>query len=246
MMLKNKLWIAIGPLVILLSISGCAQTYLNLTTRNARELKVFEKKDTTVVFVAMTHIAKPTYFEQVRLQIDSLRNEGFIFVKEGVYYEKDTEPQQRDTLQLKMRQLLGFSVGDYSDKENKTLPNFLKNGKYIMQRDSIIGLKDTDLHIDMSYNDMIKAHEKKFGPILLTSCDFETSIFEKYKCRDGNAYRKSFYVVDRLRTDRLFEDVMKLNDTKIAIVYGAGHFKWFYPEMIKVGYNYKNKKLRFG
>jgi predicted MPP superfamily phosphohydrolase len=126
-------------LVALMLVSSCAKTYLNFTTRNARELKVFEKEKQTIVFIAMTHIAKPYYFEQVKAQIDLLRNEGFIFVKEGVYYEKDTEPQQRDTLQLKMRQLLGFSIGDYSNKENKTLPNFLKNGKYVMQRDSIIG-----------------------------------------------------------------------------------------------------------
>lgn len=246
MKLRNKLWIAIGPLIILLIITGCAQTYLNLTTKNARELKVFEKENTTVVFVAMTHIAKPPYFQQVRAQIDSLRNEGFTFYYEGVTYAAKTSEKQKDTLQRKFRQLMGLTIGDYTNPDNESLPKFFRNGKYVMQTNALIGLQDKDILTDMTYNEMIEAHEAKYGKILLTNCDLETPIFDKYKCKDGNAYKKSFYAVDRVRSDYLHEQVLASKHKKIAVVYGAGHFKWFYPEMIKSGYVYKNKKLKFG
>jgi hypothetical protein len=52
-------------------------------------------------------------------------------------------------------------------------------------------------------------------------------------------------VVDKVRTEFLLEAVLQSQAKKIAVVYGAGHFKWFYPDMIKEGYEYKNKKLSF-
>jgi hypothetical protein len=46
----------------------------------------------------------------------------------------------------------------------------------------------TDGRIDMIYNQMIEAQEGKYGEILLTACDFQTGLFEKHTCKDGNAY----------------------------------------------------------
>jgi hypothetical protein len=52
-------------LIVLLN-NSCAKTILNLKTKNARELKVFEKDERKVVYIGMTHIAKPRYYEQVK------------------------------------------------------------------------------------------------------------------------------------------------------------------------------------
>jgi len=232
--------------VLILSINSCNKLILASKASHARELKVFQKDEKKIVFVGMTHISKPQFFNEVKYQIDSLRQEGFVFFKEGVRHENNMLPQTRDTLTRKFRQLMGFTIGDYTNKNNKSLPKHYRNKKYIMQRDSIIGLTDDDFHVDMTYNDMIKTHEEKYGTIKLTTCDFETPIFEKYKCRDGNAYKKNFYVVDIARTDFLVEEVLASKHQKIAIVYGAGHLKWIYPKMLDSGYVYKNKRIKFG
>jgi hypothetical protein len=141
---------------------------------------------------------------------------------------------------------MGLTVGKYSDKNNKSLPALYRNDKYITQTDSLIGLMPTDARIDMIYNQIIEAQEDKYGEILLTACDFQTGLFEKYTCKDGGGYKKNFYAVDIARTDLLFEEVMKLDYPKIVIVYGAVHFKWLYADMLDAGFVYKNKKLKFG
>jgi hypothetical protein len=218
---------------------------LNAKGSHVREIKVFEKDDQKILYLGMTHLAKPQFFSEVKEQIDSLRAEGYVFFKEGVTYHPNTSPKQKDTLQRKFRQLIGLTIGDYTDPANKSLPRFFSNGKYIMQTDSLIGLNEADQRVDLTYNEMIEAHENKYSEINLTNCDFDTGIYEKYKCKDGNAYKDSFYVVDILRTELLTEAILSSKEKKIAVVYGAGHFKWLYAALTDASYEYKNKKLSF-
>lgn len=232
-------------IVIFICFSSCTRIILNSIATHARELKVFEKDDQKVVYIGTTHLAKPSFFQEVKTQVDSLRSEGFIFFKEGVSFKKDTPELVKDTLRLKFRQLMGLTIGDYTDPNNKSLPRFFSSGDYVMQNDSLIGLSNEDQRVDLTYNELIEAHEKKYTDIILTQCDFETDLFEKYECKDGNAYKDSFYVVDILRTDHLVSAIKNSKQEKIAVVYGAGHFKWLYPDLLKAGYEYKNKRLRF-
>lgn len=226
-------------------VHSCAKSILNSKATHARELKVFEKNDQQIVYIGTTHLAKPSFFVEVREQVDSLRNEGFVFVKEGVSIAEGTSKEEVDTLRRKLRQLIGLSIGDYSNKENKSLPKLYSNNDYIMQTDSLLGLNFRDQRVDLTYNEMIAAHEEKYGEIVLTDCDWKTDMFDKYDCRDGNAYDQSFYVVDILRTDHVVDYVLNTDAKKVAVVYGASHFKWFYPDLIKNGYEYKNEKLSF-
>ncbi len=232
-------------LVLFFSISACAKLVLNSNATHARDLKVFEKEDQQVVYIGTTHIAKPSFFTEVRQQVDSLRKEGFVFIKEGVSIAEGTTEKEVDTLKRKLRQLIGLSIGDYSNRKNKSLPKLYTSGDYVMQTDSLLGLNSNDERVDLTYNEMIAAHEEKYGEIILTECDWETDLFDQYDCRDGNAYNQSFYVVDILRTDHIVDYVLNTEAKKVAVVYGAGHFKWFYPDLIKNGYIYKNEKLSF-
>ena len=235
----------IGFLILSLILSSCTKMILNSRATHARELKVFEKDDQKVVYIGTTHLAKPSFFTEVKQQVDSLRKEGFVFIKEGVSITEGTSDKEVDTLRRKLRQLIGLNIGDYSNKENKSLPKLYTSGDYIMQTDSLLGLNSTDKRVDLTYNEMIAAHEEKYGEIILTECDWKTDLFDKYDCRDGNAYNQSFYVVDILRTDLIVNYVLNTEAKKVAVIYGAGHFKWFYPDLIKNGYEYKNKKLSF-
>ncbi|GAK95489.1 hypothetical protein JCM19294_2271 [Nonlabens tegetincola] len=224
---------------------SCSKAILNSKATHAREIKVFQKGDREILYLGTTHIAKPSFFQEMKMQIDSLRDEGYVFFKEGVYFEQNTAAGLKDTLQRKFRQLMGLTIGDYTDKNNKTLPKFYSDGDYLMQTDSLLGLNKTDRLVDLSYNKMINLHEEKYGAIRLTKCDWQTDLYDKYECKDGNALKKSFYVVDIARTEHLFNELLKSENKKIAVVYGAGHFKWLYPDMLKAGFNYKNKRLSF-
>jgi hypothetical protein len=230
-------------LLVLFIFTSCGKIILTSKGTHARELKIFEKNDKRIVFIGMTHLAKPSFFQEVKEQIDSLRENGYVFIKEGVRYDPDTSDEIKDTLKRKFRQLIGFSIGDYSDKKNKSLAKYFTNGDFIMQSDSLIGLRKTDSLVDMTYNKIIDLHEQVYGKIRLTDCDFQTEFLNSYDCKDGNAYKKSFYVVDIARTEYLMNSILEFNENKIAIVYGAGHFKWLYPDMLKAGFTYKNKKL---
>lgn len=232
-------------LLLLLMVASCGKMFLNSKGSHARELKIFEKNDQQVVFIGMTHLAKPNFFREVKKQVDSLRKDGYVFFKEGVRYKLNTPDEMKDTLKRKFRQLIGFTIGDYSDKNNKSLPKYFTNGDFLMQTDSLIGLRNTDSLVDMTYNKLIDLHEQKYGKIQLTYCDFQTDFLDSYNCKDGNAYKKSFYVVDIARTEYLLTSILESKEKKIAIVYGAGHFKWLYPDMLKAGYTYKNKRLSF-
>jgi hypothetical protein len=232
-------------ILLIFTITSCGKMILNSKGTHAREIKVFEKEELRVLFIGMTHLAKPSFFNDVKEQIDSLRSEGYVFFKEGVYFEENTTAAQKDTLQRKFRQLIGLTIGDYTDQDNKSLTKYFSSGDYMMQSDSLIGLNSEDFSVDLSYNEMIDIHEKKYGSINLTDCDWSTDMYAPYECTDGNAFKKSFHVVDIARTDFLYETVLKSDHKKIAIVYGAGHFKWLYPDMLKAGYQYKNKKLSF-
>lgn len=235
----------LGFLTLSLTLLSCSRIILNSVATHARELKVFEKDDQKVVYIGTTHLAKPSFFAEVKQQVDSLRKEGFVFIKEGVSIAEGTSEKEVDTLRRKLRQLIGLTIGDYSNKENKSLPKLYTSGDYIMQTDLLLGLNSNDVRVDLTYNEMIAAHEEKYGEIILTECDWKTDLFDKYDCRDGNAYNQSFYVVDILRTDHIVDHVLNTDAKKVAIVYGAGHFKWFYPDLIKNGYEYKNEKLNF-
>ncbi len=129
--------------------------------------------------------------------------------------------------------------------DNHSLPVAFKNEKYVFQTDSLLGLKTTDKTVDLTYNEIIRLHEEKYSEVKLTKCDWETGLMEKYKCRDGNSYKKSFYAVDIARTEHLRDFLLKSQLKKIAVVYGAGHFKFLYPDLIKAGFEYKNEKLNF-
>ena len=88
----------LGFLTLSLSLQSCTRIILNSIATHARELKVFEKEDQKVVYIGTTHLAKPSFFNEVRQQVDSLRNEGFVFIKEGVSIEKGTSEKEVDTL----------------------------------------------------------------------------------------------------------------------------------------------------
>ena len=169
---------------VLLSAVSCTRIAVALTNKKDpfKEKTVWVKGDKEIVFIPMIHVAKAGYYEKVKDFLSQKRNEGYVVYYEGVEIGAAT-PEERDTLTLKMRKIIGSHLcGGYTNKENKSTPQYLK--KYVGQNMTNTGI-DTlrDVRADMTVKELIAKIEAKRGEkIALEPCDFETPLNAPYKC----------------------------------------------------------------
>ncbi len=217
-------------LMVFFTLSSCQRLLLMATVKSdiTKELKTLESPDKkkTLVFFPMVHMGKKGYYESCKKHIDSLRKEGYTFFCEGMQDFSGIDSLERDTTYRKVRKLLGFYLGGkgYKNKDNKSLSAHLRNNSYIEQDYAKMGLKATDKFVDYDYYNWVKDYEKAKGKIILTDCDFETPLTEKYKCnRDDVSYH---FATSTLRDQRLVKTILESKNAKIAVIYGRQH--WFF------------------
>jgi hypothetical protein len=203
--MNSKKLILLVLLVLLLS--SCKGLIYSVILPKKPELKVLynEEKDKTLAFIPMYHIAKPLFYRETKKIVDSLRKKGYTVFYEGMGLPDAKKPSpQEDTLLRKFRRLLGIQVGDYTNKENKTLPNFMTSGKYVAQTHEIIGVgKEKDFNIDVPADMIIQGHEKEYGEIKLNQCDWKTDFFDEYDCHDDPL--NYFYAIYTLRENYIIK-----------------------------------------
>ena len=226
--------IALFSLVVsmLLSIISCTRVAVALTNKKdpLRKKTVWVKGDKEIIFIPMIHVAKPGYYEKVKDFLSQKRNEGYVVYYEGLVTGAAT-PEERDTLTLKMRKIIGYHLcGAYTKKENKSTPQYLK--KYVGQNMTNTGI-DTlrDVRADMTVKELIaKIEAKREKKLELEPCDFETSLNAPYKC---NNYKEYYYwFARRYRDDYLSNLLLNTLDKKIVVIYGGDH-KWgVYPSLM--------------
>jgi hypothetical protein len=232
--------IYIPLLLALLAFTSCKRILVSIITDKSidSKIRVLENKETgkTLCFLPMIHIGKPEYYESVRKVIDSLRQEGYIVYYESVGYDEEPDSLTRDTIDRKVRKLIGFYFGSsYKDSSNNSLPKAITNSNYEMQDYKKIGVLETDKKVDLSIDSLIRRYEQDIKPIKLLPCDFETDLLEKYKCKDKEKYSDhSFY--HTFRNDHITSEVLKSEDKKIMMVYGKSHWFSFWPRFNKNGY----------
>ncbi|SFU37478.1 hypothetical protein SAMN05216480_10238 [Pustulibacterium marinum] len=83
---------------------------------------------------------------------------------------------------------------------------------------------------------MISLFEQKYGVIKLAKCDYNTELSSfKYKCpkvkKELTEKFKSEFILN-LRNEKLVNEIKTSSDSKILVVYGAGHLKGI-KELIK-------------
>lgn len=217
---------------MLLSIISCTRVAVALTNKKdpLRKKTVWVKGDKEIIFIPMIHVAKPGYYEKVKDFLSQKRNEGYVVYYEGLVTGAAT-PEERDTLTLKMRKIIGYHLcGAYTNKENKSTPQYLK--KYVGQNMTNTGI-DTlrDVRADMTVKELIAKIESERGEkIELESCDFETPLNAPYKCSN---YKQYYYRFTRkYRDDYLSNLLLNTSDKKIVVIYGGDH-KWgVYPSLM--------------
>ena len=84
-------------------------------------------------------------------------------------------------------------------------------------------------------NELIEIYEKKYGPIKLTDCDWETDYLEKYECETVPKIRTDDILV-YTRNDTIEKRVYESKLKKIALVYGEKHFNFIKGGFQQNGY----------
>lgn len=162
----KKITLAFALVLVLASFSSCKSILLKMAMKNSvdNKVSVIENQDKTVVFIPVWHIGKVSYYESVKKHIDSLRKENFVVFFESVNYKPKTNKAILDTLNRKMRRILGYHLSSYKDDNNSSIPDYIKNSNYISQTAKNTGLKAGDINADMYINDLIKEYEKNTAP----------------------------------------------------------------------------------
>lgn len=220
--------------------SSCSSIYYSITLKKdvKKDVMILENQEGKhVVYIGMIHLGKKGYYESVTARVDSLRKEGYIVLYEGVTDSKN------DTVLRKFRKVAGFHLTDFRDADNKAFKKIAKiSHKYEHQIDYDLGIKAEDINVDYSIDSLVYYYEE-IKPIVLTECDWNTPLLEEYKCKD-TVYDSRFTMIQKLRNDKVIEEVKKHKENNIVILYGRGHRFFIYAGIRDLGYKLIEGKLR--
>ncbi|MBW2963025.1 hypothetical protein [Mesonia aestuariivivens] len=208
---------------------SCTSILLKLITSKEIKTKVFynQEKDKTLVIFPMLHINHPEFYADAKIKLEKLRQQGYTVFLEGVALEDSTafSSQQIDTITRKMRKITGYNLSNYKNEENKSIPKAIRNSKYISESHENMGIQPEDITVDIRMNELIEIYEEKYGPIKLTTCDWQTDYLEKYECEPVPKVRTDDILV-YTRNDTIEKRVYESKLKKIALVYGSKHFQF--------------------
>ncbi len=207
-----------------------------------KNLKVLENNDTkqTIIFFPMVHIGKPEYYDNCKKIIDSLRSDGFKFYYESLRMDSTIDSTKKSIYNKKVRSILGYNP--LHTDVNESLPASFKKKNIVLQDYIKMGLYAKDTNLDLFENQIIDSIEKKYGPISLTECDFTTGELEKYNCKNDNKVNK-FALTNEFRDPYIANEVMKLQDKKIVLIYGKMHWYFIYPSLKQNGFEITKGKI---
>lgn len=241
----KKIFKILLSLIIFISLFSCKNLLLKYYTNKTnvtKSIKILEKKETnqTIVFFPMIHIGKKEYYENCKLIIDSLRSEGYIFFYENFIVDSKIDSTQKAIYNKKVRSILGYNP--LSVKQNKSLPASYKKNNLVLQDYNLMGLKKNDVNLDLYKNQIIDSLEKKYGPIKLNKCDFETNDLEKYSCKTDNK-KYLFELTNKFRDPYIANEIIKLKEKKVVMIYGKMHWHFIYPRLKKNGFEITKGKI---
>nr|WP_322624038.1 hypothetical protein [uncultured Flavobacterium sp.] len=188
--------------------------------------------DKQLIFMPMIHLNKPEFYDEVKHYVDSLRNDGYVFVYESVKMSKGLDSIQEDIYRRKFRRVVGFNLTSYTDKNNENMKRYRVKGA-IGQTMANTGLdKEKDILGDIGMDSLVRIYEKEKGEILLDDYDLKTPLNKKYK---GDKLSKSDknYLILTVRNKVLTDKIASLPDKKIVVLYGALHRSGFTDNLKK-------------
>ena len=216
--------------VLALSLTGCKSSLVNyaLEKKGIYDVKItpkfFSAKDKQIAFFPMQHIGRQEYYEDVKRNIDSLLNDGYVFFYEGIVNDIT------DTLDYyKFRKIIHLGLPEPG--RHVDLFEALYKSKVKFKYDLVsqptnydFGLTDKNsFQVDMTIG-MIINNVEQSKKIILEDCDFQNKYTENYQCKDRFLTKEELdkYIVDD-RNTFLANKIKNSKHSKIAIIYGRAH-----------------------
>lgn len=246
-------------LILLILLSSCKSHLANYYFKsigiydNKIKLEKLTYNDSEIILFGMHHIGKEEFYNDVKNKVDSLIKQDYFFYVEGInsQFTGKTNLTVEDSLVLidlayKFRKINGKPLiskklnTDYLTyfKENgiKIKENLVKQPSYFDLGLTEMKLKNTDLPLEK----ILENYEKKYGKVVLESCDYKTKFYEESTCKikpDKKIYDE---MMMQDRNNSVISHILKEKKTKIAIIYGKAHFIGIKDSLQKLGYKITN------
>jgi len=171
-----------------------------------------------IVIMGMLHLAEQSFYDKVAVKIDSLRELGYTVHYEGLKLSVSEDTEVNDRYERKFRKLTNDALYASDSGKNKK-----KHKKFVYQMDVYHGVDyKNDVWNDASTKSLVDEYEKQFGEVTLETCDWETSLDDKYKC--GKTSRNIVHhLLYGLREGLMVEKLLEEKNNKIVYVVGNKH-----------------------
>lgn len=228
--------------VLLIITYGCKTFALKIITKKdvVKDIITLENdQGRRIVYIGTIHLGKIGYYESVKYYVDSLRKADYKVLYEGIGGLDVT-----DSIQRKMRKVIGFHLTDYNNSENKSLKLPTSRLNYeeqnLLNTGIVVG---TDIRADYTMDSLVLVYEKEYKPIQLTDCDWNTDLLDKYKCKDTVKHSK-YHMVRTLRERKVIDVIKENKDQNIVLLYGRAHRFGIVGELKQLGFEIVEGKLR--
>jgi hypothetical protein len=237
----------------ILSVFLCFVLYYNIITVNLSQIELSSSRSSSgqnVVFLQMSHIAAPEFYELQKKKIDELSASWYTFLIEGVS-SGSLENEK------KFQEMLGFEFTP------SFYPLFAREFSFVSQDNNYL-FENVPLlqrvSVDLSINEIVvmsswarltspdkvvqletsiaslkteNSFEKAFLHLLLRSL-FQWSLTHMDELSRASSFdTKLFDTILHKRNDKIIEYIQKNPWKNIAVVYGALHFEWVYSGLQK-------------
>lgn len=178
-----------------------------------------------VAFIGIKHLTKPKDLAKFKRDIDSLRDDGYTIMYEGVHIgTKDSVVE--DVIRRKFRRVTGFNLSAYLDATNIIANIFKVDG--VIERSRY----DEDICADYSIDSIVLKYEELKGPIILSKCDYQTRLDNNYSCTKTDR-QNIIFMTQTLSDNKLLAEIIRHPNNKIAVLFGAAHRQDLYEKLKK-------------
>lgn len=229
----------------LFSLLSCTSFKVNLAFKlvgvyddNIKLSKV-ANEEKEVIFFPMHHLGTAPFYKDVQTKIDSLKKIGYFFYTEEVKGNKKDSITVRKSIKISGIPFSRDNAG-YKHFFDSIYKGKVKFKKEILDQPSPskFGLDESNSKkVDVTLKEMIDYYESKYGEIKLEPCDFEKSFYEKPDCKNkpvGKKITDDVYI--NFRNMNVIKTLLNDNHQKVAIIYGADHFRGIREELLKKGF----------
>ena len=181
-------------------------------------------KDKDIIFAPLVHFGQKKFYENLKDSITVWKKKNYI-----VFYEEidmanldkmNIDSTELEILNLKFRRISnGLPT---REQYAKTMSNVVSDGVSQPEYEDL-GIDSTDINQDVSVKDIITKTEQLYGTIELSDCDYKTPLDSIYNCSTKwtNSMMKSIMI--NYRNKNVADKIIKINQKKIVILYGAMH-----------------------